>query len=62
MRDVGFAYIVNHGIPAPKIDLTFNIAKGLFALGDEEKGRFKMGANYIGVEFEVPGRVSGYDF
>ena len=36
-RDVGFAYLINHGVPQDKIDGVFAMSQQLFALPYETK-------------------------
>ncbi|KAI9027721.1 hypothetical protein DFJ74DRAFT_703807 [Hyaloraphidium curvatum] len=48
MRDVGFAYVVNHGIPGDRVKWAFDTAKGLFEERQDEKDSYIMGPDYIG--------------
>ena len=36
-RDIGFVYIINHGIPQTLVDETFSWSEKFFALPQEEK-------------------------
>lgn len=44
-RDVGFFYIVNHGIPQQRIDRMFDLAKAFFSLPVDEKLKLSMAHN-----------------
>lgn len=67
MHSLGFIYIKNHGLE-PRTEWAFNLAKEFSnTVPDEEKIKYKMGANYIGVgsktatpelEGRHPGNVS----
>jgi isopenicillin N synthase-like dioxygenase len=58
--DVGFFYIVNHGIPQAKIERMFETARQFFSLAPEEKQALSMAANnsYRGY---LPMKTTGND-
>ncbi len=66
-RDVGFFYVINHGIAQPRIDEVFAVAQRFFALPDAEKmavalTRSPFMRGYFPLEGEVLDTALGADY
>jgi len=66
-RDVGFFYVVNHGIAQPRIDEVFDVARRFFALPEAEKmaialARSPFMRGYFPLEGEVLDPALGADW
>nr|XP_045614838.1 UPF0676 protein C1494.01-like [Procambarus clarkii] len=54
--DIGFAYLINHGVPDDQLNRVFELSAELFSLEQETKNRFSRGADddhgYVAVDRE----------
>ena len=56
-ENVGFYFIINHGVPKPLITRAYDALRGFFALPDDEKKKVKLNAGRMGY---VPAKSSVY--